>query len=73
MLLGLAFGILALFLASLGIYGVLAYSVAQRRKDIGTRVALGSTHSGIVQLVLCQGLTLVGAGLILGIVGSISL
>ena len=73
MLLGLAFGILALFLSSLGTYAVLAYLVAQRRKEIGIRVALGSTQSGIVQLVLREGLTLVGAGLILGIVGSISL
>ncbi|MGA8439249.1 MAG: ABC transporter permease [Candidatus Sulfotelmatobacter sp.] len=73
MLLGLAFGILALFLAALGIYGVLAYLVAQRRKEIGIRVALGSTHFGIVKLVLREGLALVGAGLILGIVSSISL
>jgi len=73
MLLGLAFGILALFLAALGIYGVLAYLVAQRRKEIGIRVALGSTHSRIVKLVLREGLTLVGTGLILGIVSSISL
>ncbi len=73
MLLGLAFGILALFLAALGIYGVLAYLVAQRRKEIGIRVALGSTHSGIVKLVLREGLALVGTGLILGIVSSISL
>jgi predicted permease len=73
MLLGLAFGILALFLAALGIYGVLAYLVAQRRKEIGIRVALGSTHSRIVKLVLREGLTLVGTGLILGIASSISL
>lgn len=73
MLLGLAFGTLALFLAALGIYGVLAYLVAQRRKEIGIRVALGSTHSGIVKLVLREGFTLVGIGLILGIVGSTSL
>jgi predicted permease len=73
MLLGLAFGVLALLLAAFGIYGVLAYLVAQRRKEIGIRVALGSTHSGIVKLVLREGLLLVAAGLILGIVGSISL
>ncbi len=73
MLLGLAFGVLALFLAALGIYGVLAYLVAQRRKEIGIRVALGSTHSGIVRLVLREGFALVGIGLVLGIVGSISL
>jgi predicted permease len=73
MLLGVIFGILALFLAALGIYGVLAYLVAQRRKEIGIRVALGSTHSGIVRLVVREGLTLVGAGLVLGVVGSIFL
>ncbi|HWZ77599.1 MAG TPA: ABC transporter permease [Candidatus Sulfotelmatobacter sp.] len=73
MLLGLAFGVLALFLAAFGIYGVLAYLVAQRRKEIGIRVALGSTNSGIVKLVLREGLVLVAAGLILGIAGSISL
>jgi predicted permease len=73
MLLGLAFGILALFLAVLGIYGVLAYLVAQRRKEIAIRVALGSTRSGIVKLVWREGFTLVATGLVLGVVGSISL
>ena len=73
MLLDLSFGILALFLAALGIHGVLAYLVAQRRKEIGIRVALGSTHSGIVKLVLREGLALLGAGLILGVVSSILL
>lgn len=73
MFLGLAFGVLALFLAAFGIYGVLAYLVAQRRKEIGIRVALGSTHSGVVKLVLQEGLALVAAGLALGLIGSISL
>jgi putative ABC transport system permease protein len=73
MLLGLAFGLLALLLAALGIYGVLAYLVTQRRKEIGIRIALGSTHSGIVKLVLREGLVLVAAGLTLGIAASISL
>lgn len=70
MLVGLGFGILALFLAVLGIYGVLAYLVAQRWKEIGIRVALGSTRVGIVRLVLREGFALVGAGLILGVATS---
>lgn len=73
MLLALAFGVLALFLAAVGIYSVLAYLVAQRRREIGIRVALGSTHSGIMKLILREGYVLVGIGLALGIVGSMSL
>ena len=72
MLLALAFGLLALFLAAIGIYGVLAYLVAQRRREIGIRVALGSTHSGIVKLVVREGFILVGVGLALGIIAAIS-
>ena len=72
MLLGSAFGALALFLAAFGIYGVLAYLVAQRRKEIGIRVALGSTPSGILKLVLREAFALVAGGLVLGVVGSIA-
>ena len=73
MLLALAFGLLALFLAAVGIYGVLSYLVAQRRREIGIRVALGSTRGRIVKLILREGFCLVGIGLILGVIGSISL
>jgi ABC-type antimicrobial peptide transport system permease subunit len=73
MSLALAFGILALFLAAVGIYGVLAYLVAHRRREIGIRVALGSTRAGIVRLVLREGFVLVGVGLILGVAGAVSL
>jgi ABC-type antimicrobial peptide transport system permease subunit len=52
---------------------VLAYLVAQRRREIGIRVALGSTHSGIVKLVVREGLVLVGVGLGLGILAAVSL
>jgi putative ABC transport system permease protein len=73
MLLANAFGGVALFLATLGIYGVLAYLVAQRTREIGIRVALGSTRAGILRLVLREGLELVVIGLILGVAGAASL
>jgi ABC-type antimicrobial peptide transport system permease subunit len=70
MLLANAFGGVALFLALLGIYGVLAYLVAQRSREIGIRVALGSTRASILRLVLKEGFELVLVGLVLGIVGA---
>jgi len=70
MLLANAFGGVALFLASLGIYGVLAYLVAQRTREIGIRVALGSTRAGILRLVLREGFKLVAMGFALGIAGA---
>jgi len=73
MVLANAFGGVALFLATLGIYGVLAYLVAQRTREIGIRVALGSTRANILRLVLREGLQLVVVGLLLGIVGAVSM
>jgi len=73
MLLANAFGGVALFLATLGIYGVLAYLVAQRTREIGIRVALGSSRASILRLVLREGLELVLIGLVLGIIGAVSL
>jgi len=70
MLLANAFGVVALFLASLGIYGVLAYLVAQRTREIGIRVALGSTSAGILGLVLREAFRLLAIGLILGFAGA---
>ena len=73
MLLANAFGGVALFLAMLGIYGVLAYLVAQRTREIGIRVALGSSRGSILKMVLREGLELVVVGLVLGIIAAVSM
>lgn len=65
------FGLLALGLASLGLYGVMAYSVSGRRREIGVRLALGASHTGVMRLVLREGMTLVAFGIITGLVASL--
>lgn len=72
-LLSLSFGAVALILSAIGIYGVLAYLVAQRRKEIGIRIALGSSTSAIFELVLREGLLLIALGFALGAAGTIVL
>jgi predicted permease len=73
MLLSTAFGLLALLLASIGLYGVLAYHVSQRTREIGIRLALGSDARGILRLVLSEGVLLVALGIAGGVAGALAL
>jgi ABC-type antimicrobial peptide transport system permease subunit len=63
-----AFAGLALLLASVGLYGVLSYSVTRRQREIGVRLALGATRTAVVGLIIRHGLMLTGAGLGAGFV-----
>jgi predicted permease len=73
MLLLALFGAVALVLSAIGIYGVLAFGVAQRAREFGIRQALGADRRAILSLVLKQGLRTAGAGVALGLIGSIAL
>lgn len=66
-----AFALLALLLASLGIYGLLAYSVAQRKRELGIRLALGANRVDLQKLVVRDGMRLACTGIVLGVMGAI--
>jgi len=73
MLLSVAFGAVALLLAAIGLYGTLAFQVAQRTREIGIRMALGSDALAVLRLVLQEGLGLLAIGLAAGLVGAYAL
>jgi putative ABC transport system permease protein len=67
------FGMISLLLASIGLYGVISYSVLQRTREIGIRMALGARRSTVIAMVLAQGARLIGVGIAAGLLVAMSL
>jgi predicted permease len=71
--LGALFAFIALLLASVGLYGVMSYSIARRTKEIGLRIAVGATRGAVMRMILTQGMTIAGIGVAIGTVGALAL
>jgi putative ABC transport system permease protein len=67
------FAVLALVLASIGLYGVISYSARQRTREIGVRVALGASNRDVLKLILGQGMVVAAVGIVLGLAASLAL
>src|SRR2546427_412456 len=67
------FGVVALLLATAGVFGVMAYSVSRRTREIGVRVALGAASGDVLRMILSQGLRTIFIGVAIGIAGSLAL
>jgi ABC-type antimicrobial peptide transport system permease subunit len=73
MMLVVIFAISSLALAVIGVYGVIALSVSQRRRELGVRLALGAQAADVVRLVVADGMVMTGTGLVVGVVGALLL
>jgi len=73
MVLTLVFAAIAVALAVIGVYGVLAWTVARRTGEIGVRMALGARGTDVLRMVMKQGARMIAAGLVLGVAGALAL